>query len=188
MPLYAHLCLRKMRIVSVTHRKLEKMSIKSMPGGPIRWGMLVVSAALMIGTAARAQAADTAAIVHARQEHFRMLGRTAKSLRDQMWRGKPDWNIVARDANEIQRLAKALPNWFPAGSGQGHGVKTKARAVIWTKPQAFTQAAQRLMNNAQSLAQAAASHDVRALRMRERAVGQACGSCHRQFRARRSWW
>jgi cytochrome c556 len=164
------------------------MSINSVRSGTIRWGMLVVCAALMIGAAGRANATATAAIVHARQDHFRMLGRTAKSLRDQMWRVEPDWNLVARDVSEIQRLAKALPTWFPAGSGQGHGVKTKASAVIWTKPQAFTQAAQRLMNDAQTLAQAAASHDVRALRVRERALGRACGSCHRQFRARRSWW
>lgn len=156
--------------------------------GRSRRGMLLISAVLLIGVAGPASAAGIATLVHARQDHFRMLGRTAKSLREQMWRSAPDWSIVARDAGQIQSLAKALPTWFPAGSGKGHGVKTKARAVIWTEPKAFAQAAQLLLNRSQDLTQAATSHNVRALRVRERALGQACGSCHRHFRARRSWW
>lgn len=151
--------------------------------------MLLLGAVLALGTVGIAWAtAGLAPIVHARQSHFKALGRAAKSLRDQIGRSEPDWSVVASDASEIERLAAALPSWFPEGSGRGHGVKTRARAAIWAKPQEFGQAARRLLNRAQDLTRAAATRDPRALALRTRALGQACGSCHRRFRARSSWW
>ncbi|MHB1869982.1 MAG: c-type cytochrome [Steroidobacteraceae bacterium] len=150
--------------------------------------MLLVGIALVIGAAGSASAAGIAQIVHARQEHLRTMGRLAKSLRDQIWRSHPNWNVVVNDANEIEQLASALPRWFPAGSGKGHGIKTRASAAIWAKPQEFAQAAQRLLKSSQDLAGAAARHDRRALALRSRELGRTCGSCHREFRARSSWW
>ena len=154
----------------------------------------LIGAALLIGIAASASAADhpgpaaVAQIVHARQDHFHALGKATKSLREQIGRANPDWTLVAADANQIEHLAAALPTWFPAGSGQGHGIKTKARAKIWAQPQAFASAAKTLAARAQALAQTVASHDPGALRLRARALGQACGSCHHRFRAHSSWW
>ncbi len=154
----------------------------------------LIGAALLIGIATSAGAADhpnpaeVAQLVHARQDHFHALGKATKSLREQIGRANPDWALVASDANQIERLAAALPTWFPAGSGRGHGIKTKARAKIWAQPQAFASAAKTLSTRAQDLAQIVASHDPRALRLSARALGQACGSCHHQFRAHSSWW
>ena len=150
--------------------------------------MLMIGAALALGAVGSAGAASLPQIIHARQNHFRALGRAFKSLRDQTWGSHPNWRIVASDADRIERLASALPSWFPPGSGKGHGVKTRARKAIWARPQAFARAAQRLLNQARSLQQAAVRHDRRALLFHTRGLGHACGSCHRQFRARSSWW
>lgn len=150
--------------------------------------VLLVGAALMLGAAGSASAAGIPQIIHARQANLHRMGRLAKSLRDQIWRSRPNWGIVVSDANQIEQLAAALPNWFPAGSGQGHGIKTRASAAIWAKPQAFAQAAHRLLASSQNLAAAAARHDRRAMALRSRELGRACGSCHREFRARSSWW
>lgn len=158
------------------------------PHGGFRRPMLLIAALLAIGATGVAGAAGLPQIVHARQARFKSLGRSLKSLRDQIRHSQPDWSIVAADADRIERLASALPTWFPAGSGKGHGVKTRARPAIWSHPRAFAQAARIFLSRARSLTQAAGSHDRRALGLRARALGQACGSCHRRFRARHSWW
>ncbi|MBW8077407.1 MAG: hypothetical protein GJU76_04890 [Gallionella sp.] len=153
-----------------------------------RTQVFLVSAAVLLGAIGNARAAGLAQIVHARQEHFRMLGRTAKSLRDQLDRSRWNWTAIGDDAQALERLASQLPNWFPPGSGQGHGVKTRASAAIWQNPQAFAQAAPMLLFRAQGLTQAAAHHDRGALMMNARALGHACGSCHSRFRAHSGWW
>ncbi len=150
--------------------------------------VVLVSAAMLIGALGSASAAGLPQIVHARQEHFRMLGRTAKSLRDQFGRSRLNWTAISSDAQRLERLASELPSWFPPGSGQGHGVKTRASAAIWKNPQGFAEAAHVLLVRAQGLTQAAARHDRRALMVNARALGHACGSCHSRFRAHGSWW
>lgn len=169
-------------------QKMRTMSNLATRNGRFRPRMLLISAALVIGAVGSAGAAGIPQIVHARQSHFKTLGRTAKSLRDQIWRSRPNWTVVANDVNQIERLAFALPSWFPAGSGKGHGVRTRASAAIWSQPQLFARATRTLLNRAKDLNRAATSRDLRALRLRTRTLGQACASCHRRFRARSSWW
>lgn len=170
------------------YRKMRSMSNRATRIGNFRPRMVLIGAALVIGAVGTASAAGIAQIVHARVSHFKTLGRTAKSLRDQIWRSHPNWNVVADDARQIERLAAALPSWFPAGSGKGHGIRTRTSAAIWSQPQLFARAAQRLLNRAKDVDQAAASRNLQTLRMRTRALGQACASCHRRFRAHSSWW
>lgn len=164
------------------------MSFTSIAIGGIRRRIILIGAALTMGAVGSAGAAGLPQIVHARQNHFRALGRLTKSLRDQIDRSRPNWRVVSSDTRRIERLASALPDWFPAGSGKGHGIKTRARAAIWANPREFARAARALLDRAHGLTQAAARHDLRALRLRIRGLGQACDSCHRRFRAHSSWW
>lgn len=89
--------------------------------------MLVISAVPVMGAAGSAGASGIAQIIHARQNHFRTLGRTAKSIRDQAGRSHPNWAVVEADADRVERLASALPSWFPQAaarameSGRGRG-------------------------------------------------------------------
>jgi cytochrome c556 len=148
----------------------------------------VIGAALFICAAGSACAAGVAQIIHARQRHFHQLARTAHSLRDQIDRSEPNWAVITADANRIDHLASALPSWFPDGSGRGHGVDTRARTVLWTHPREFARFARRLLRRAQNLRQAADSHDLQAVRLGAKRLGQGCDSCHRRFRRSSNWW
>ncbi len=178
----------------IVDRDSENVAITRNGTGSRRGRAWLFGVAWLIGVATSASAAanpDPAAlaqIVHARRDHFHALGKATKSLREQIGRANPDWALVASDTTQIGHLAAALPTWFPAGSGRGHGIKTKARAKIWAQPQAFAAAARTLSTRAQDLAQAVASHDRRTLELRARALGQACGTCHHRFRAHSNWW
>ena len=150
--------------------------------------MATISAVLLIGVAGSARATGIAQIIHARQRHFHELGKTAHSLRDQIGRSHPNWLVVTADANRIDRLASALPSWFPAGSGKGHGVDTRARTAIWIHPQEFARFARLILRRARNLRQAVGSRDLGAARLRARKLGQSCDSCHRRFRGSSSLW
>lgn len=129
-----------------------------------------------------------AQIVRARRAHFKELGRAMKALADQLRESHPDWSIVVRDSNRMTRLAGDLPGWFPVGSGPESGLTTRARASIWAEPTGFTHASQVLAARVRDLASAVSSRDRPLAHARAVAVGRACGSCHRQFRAHSSWW
>ncbi len=150
--------------------------------------MATISAVLLIGIAGNARATGIAQIIHARQRHFHELARTAHSLQDQIGRSHPDWLVVTADANRIGHLASALPSWFPAGSGKGHGVNTRARKTIWLHPHEFARFARRILRRAQNLKEAVASRALGAARLRARKLGQSCDSCHRRFRGSSSLW
>ncbi len=147
-----------------------------------------ISVALLIGFAGGANAAGIAQIVHARKAHFKTLGRTYKLLRDQIDRSHPHWRMVQVDARQIAVLSNSLSTWFPAGSGKGHGVGTRASREIWVKPAAFAQATQRMRISAQNLTRDAADHNLHALALDTRRLGQSCASCHRSFRSRSNFW
>jgi cytochrome c556 len=127
-------------------------------------------------------------IAHARRNQFHALGKANKALRDEIGRSHPNWRLVATEANQIESLAVELPSWFPAGSGKSPGNKTRARVEVWTSPQAFAQAAQRLLERSKDVTRAAANEDLRRIRLDARGLGEACASCHRGFRAHSSWW
>ena len=154
----------------------------------LRDPLLWISVALLMGFAGGANATGIAQIIHARKVHFRTLGRTDKLLRDQMDRSHLNWRLIQVDARQIALLADSLPTWFPAGSGKGHGVGTRASREIWAKPAAFTQAAQRMRISAQNMTRDAADHDLHAFALDTRRLGQSCDSCHRVFRTHSGWW
>ncbi len=154
----------------------------------LRDPLLWISFALLMGLAGGANATGIAQIIHARKVHFRTLGRTDKFLREQMDRSHPNWRLIRVDTRKIAALADSLPTWFPAGSGKGHGVGTRASPEIWAKPAAFAQAAKRMQISAQNMTRDAADHDLTALALDTRRLGQSCGSCHRGFRTHSNWW
>lgn len=150
--------------------------------------IVYITAALLIGLAGSAHAADTVQVVHARKLHFKALGRADHFLRDQLHRSSQNWHWIGVYAKQIAVLSKDLPTWFPAGSGQGHGVDTRASRAIWKKPAAFARAAHRMTIVADRITVDAAKHNVNALAFDDRALGHSCDSCHRAFRTRRHWW
>jgi cytochrome c556 len=127
-------------------------------------------------------AADMAGVVHDRQAHFKQIGKAAKGIKEALGAPAPDVKAIQGYAKTIDQLAPQLPTWFPAGSGPQPGVKTEAKAVIWTKASDFKSAADGFASEAKRFDAVAAGGDAAAIRAGYGALGKACKTCHDQFR------
>jgi cytochrome c556 len=119
---------------------------------------------------------------HERHEHFEALGKAFKRLGDEVKEEVPDLVKVKADATAINTAAGRVKTWFPAGSGPQDGVKTHARAEVWTQPGAFGQAAAKLADAAAALNTAAQAGDLATTRGAVAPLGAACKGCHEHFR------
>ena len=149
--------------------------------------VLALAAAAMITAAAGvALAADMTAVIQARQAHYKVIGGASKGINDQLNSATPDVAAIQGYARTLDQLAPQIPSWFPAGSGPESGVKTLAKAEIWTQPAAFAAAAAGFATEARHFDMTAAGGNVDAIRAEYPTLAKACGNCHGQFRAKPS--
>jgi cytochrome c556 len=133
--------------------------------------------------AGAAVAEDAAAFEKARVGHFKDIGRAAHSLQLEIAKPSPDAAAIGDASRKIEGLAGEIPSWFPAGSGPGAGVSTRARAEIWTDAAGFRAKAAALAVSAQALQTAAAANDQIGLKSSFANLAQACEGCHASFRS-----
>src|SRR5262245_56705226 len=69
---------------------------------------------------------------YARHENYEKLGKTFKSLNDELKKDEPNKALISANAKTILTLANALPTWFPRGSGVEARPMSEAKAEIWT--------------------------------------------------------
>jgi cytochrome c556 len=119
----------------------------------------------------------------ARQAHFREQAAGFKAINDELKKDAPDKAVILANASKIKGTAAALPTWFPKGSGPETGLKTAAKAEIWTDAEGFATAATQLQTETVKLEQLAMAGDIDAIKAQARAVGAACGACHSKYRA-----
>ena len=119
----------------------------------------------------------------ARQAHFREQNAGFKAIGDELKKEAPDKAVILTNATRIKGTAAALPTWFPKGSGPETGLKTAAKAEIWTDAEGFDRAAAQLQAETVKLEQLAMAGDLDAIQPQFRAVGAACGACHAKYRA-----
>lgn len=92
---------------------------------------------------------------------------------------------VVAHADAVLGIAKATSALFPEGTGPDvAGLKTDAKAEIWTNKDKFAAAAKAFETEAAKLAEAAKTGDLAAVGTQLRAVGGACGDCHDSFRVK----
>ena len=91
-----------------------------------------------------------------------------------------DYATIETKAKDIMGTADKIPSLFPKGSNVG---KTKATPAIWEKSDEFAKSAKNLSKASGELASAAKSQDDAAVEAKFKAVGEACASCHKAFRA-----
>ena len=91
-----------------------------------------------------------------------------------------DYATIETKAKDIMGTADKIPSLFPKGSNVG---KTKATPAIWEKSDEFAKSAKNLSKASGELASAAKSQDDAAVAAKFKAVGEACSSCHKAFRA-----
>ncbi len=89
---------------------------------------------------------------------------------------------LAEGTKGLVSWGQAIPSLFPAGTETGH--KTRARAEIWSDSAGFQKAAANFVAAAQKLQSLANADDKAGFAEQFKAVGEACGACHRAYRSR----
>lgn len=126
---------------------------------------------------------DFGGVIDARQQGFKTLGGSFKTIRDNLQAGdSADVDAVKMAAAKMDELANDIATWFPAGSGPESGEETEALPAIWENPTQFTAAIALLKTATTAMDAAAQSGDMAAVGAAVRGMGGACKNCHDNFR------
>ena len=137
-------------------------------------GALFGFATLAFSTQAFAQA-DA---IEKRQKLMKSQSAAAKEIKAAV--ESKNYATIEAKAKDIMGTADQIPSAFPKGSTTG---KTKAKAEIWEKNDDFVKQAKALSKSAGELAAAAKASNDAEVGVKVKAVGDACGACHKAFRA-----
>ena len=130
--------------------------------------------ALAVSTQVFAQAD----VIQKRQDAMKGNSAAAKAIKGAV--ETKDYTTVEAKAKDIGGTADKIVSLFPKGSTTG---KTKAKPEIWEKSDDFSKAAKNLNKAASELASAAKAGNADDVDVKVKALGEACISCHKQFRA-----
>jgi cytochrome c556 len=117
-------------------------------------------------------------VIEKRQDAMKGNSAAAKAIKAAV--ETKDYATVEAKAKDIMGTADKIVSLFPKGSTTG---KTKAKPEIWEKSDDFAKAAKNLNKAAGELASAAKAGNDADVGVKVKALGDACGSCHKQFRA-----
>ena len=134
-------------------------------------GGLAVLAALLFSTQLFAQ-------VEKRQALMKDQSAANKAIKGAV--EAKDFATIEAKAKDLMGSSEKIVAAFPKGSDTG---KTKATAAIWDKSDDFAKAAKNLNKAAGELAAAAKAKDEAAVTAKVKGVSNACGGCHKAFRA-----
>jgi cytochrome c556 len=124
------------------------------------------------------QAFAQADAIEKRQKAMKNNSADAKAIKAAV--ESKDYATIETKAKDIMGTAEKIPSLFPKGSTTG---KTKAKAEIWEKNDDFVKHAKALGKSAGELAAAAKAGNDAEVGVKVKAMGDACGACHKAFRA-----
>jgi cytochrome c556 len=119
--------------------------------------------------------ADIPAFMKMRHDNYEDIGKNMKVLQDNMKLDAPDMAAVTAAATKIKGYADQMATWFPAGTGPESGIKTEAKAEIWTDRATFDAAVVKLQEESGKLA---AVTDAAAFKAQFPVTGGTCKGCH----------
>jgi cytochrome c556 len=144
-----------------------------------------VVATMTILFAASVLGADAAEVISARQQGFKKIGAAFKLIHNELASSSPDAAKIAAAAAELKASTGLIESWFPPGSGPDSGLKTHAKAEIWTDAQGFAAARAAFIRQAgKSTRQLTDPAQRAAWKDSSAALGQACKDCHDSYRAK----
>lgn len=143
----------------------------------------VAFAALCGAAFAQRPASNAAQTIQARQGNYKQMAAALKGISDQLRSGRPDLAQIRPRAATLADRSVLLLRWFPRGTGPQPGVRTRARAEIWSNHQGFVNAGAHFVVAARALNSAAQAGDLARIRAAFPTVQRACGACHDDFRA-----
>ncbi|GGP26568.1 c-type cytochrome [Silvimonas amylolytica] len=120
--------------------------------------------------------------VYKRKQVFKEMLRTSQSMRD-MLKGAKTWDAKAfqLNADKLQQLAQQPWPLFVTPDQNDHS-KTDAKASVWSHPQEFHAAQDKLLDSVTKLKDVAATGDADKIRPQFSAMEDSCSACHKAFR------
>jgi cytochrome c556 len=101
-------------------------------------------------------------------------------------KGKADLAAAVSAAKKMTAVAKSMPDLFPAGTGMGHGKKTRAKGAIWSDWKKFKAANDAMVVATTNFANWAQLGSASTMKDASKAIGKSCGGCHKPFRGPKS--
>jgi cytochrome c556 len=144
---------------------------------------LVLAAVAIVGLVGVAFAQNASQIVQTRQANYKQIGAAMKGINEQMRADTPDLAIVRRNSARLLGFAPLVLRWFPPGSGEEAGVRTRALPQIWSDRAGFRRAGALLLVATRNFDAAARCGDVARIRAAMPEVAHACSNCHDTYRA-----
>jgi cytochrome c556 len=144
---------------------------------------LLCAGAVLAAGAAMAAGLTGAEAQKDREAHMKEMGKAMKTIGDSLKAGSADAAVIKPAADKIAEGSKALPSWFPKGSGTEVNPKSRALPVVWTDPQGFAAKAHDFAVAAANLDAVAGSGDMAKVAPAAKAVGASCHACHEKFQA-----
>jgi cytochrome c556 len=126
-----------------------------------------------------ASAQDDAAFVTHRQKVMQSIGGHMGAIGEIMKNKLPYQGTIAAHAQALQMTSTVIEDAFEKEIAAG---KTDAKPDIWQDWEKFVAAAKKLGEESGQLAQVAQSGDMAAIGAQVKALGTACGDCHKPFR------
>ena len=149
------------------------------------WLTVTATSVLAVTGLALAQSPSPADVVKARQQAFKTLGAALKLIHSEVRESSPDAVKIGAAASEVKSAASHLAEWFPPGSGPQAGLKTHAKAEIWTDERGFAAArsafARQTDKSVRELTDPGAHG---AWKDAVASLGQACRDCHDSYRVK----
>ncbi len=142
---------------------------------------LALAAAIAVAAIGTAHAQTGPNLIEYRQVSMALLGSNFAGIRA-VAAAKGDVKTLENPAKAMQRFAAIVPALFPQGTAAGNN--TKALPEVFSDPAGFAKAAAALGEASGALSAAAKTGDADAVALQLKAVGDACGACHRTYRAR----
>jgi cytochrome c556 len=140
---------------------------------------IALCAALFVGVASAglAQGGDSIA---KREAAMKSMGASAGATNAAA--GMGDFATASTKAKELSDTVHALPSLFPAGSGPADGVRTRAKAEVWSDAAGFKAAADKAAADADAVVVAADSKNADAVKAAVTAFQGNCNACHAKYR------
>lgn len=128
---------------------------------------------------ANATPADVPAFMKTRHDNYEDMGKQMKVVNDNFKAATPDLAAVNAAAVKLKGYADQMGTWFPAGTGPESGIKTEAKAEIWTDRAGFDAALAKFQEESGKLV---AVTDAAGLKAQFPALGGSCKGCHDKYR------
>jgi cytochrome c556 len=117
-------------------------------------------------------------VIEKRQKLMKNNGAAAKAIKGGM--EQKDYATIETKAKDIGNNMDKVVDLFPKGSTSE---KSRALPAIWEKWDEFSKNPAKVKKAANEVAEAAKAKDDAALPAKVKALGDACGGCHKNFRA-----